>query len=63
MSGESPEKTGRGYRRDLEAGPFQPMIDSWNLHLRAEAAQWFAGEYLIPAGFTGGDEVRAKQRN
>ena len=36
MSGESPTKTGRGYARNLEAGPFQPMIDSWDLHLRAE---------------------------
>jgi hypothetical protein len=37
MSGESPKKTGRGYARDLEeAGQFQLMIDSWDLHLRAE---------------------------
>ena len=54
MSGESPKKTGRGYARDLEAGQFQPTIDSWDLHLRAErksaktvrtyleAAQWLA---------------------
>jgi len=73
MSGESPKKTGRGYARTLNAGEFQPMIDSWELHLRAErksaktirtyleAAQWFAAEYLIPAGFTGWGEVRAKQ--
>jgi hypothetical protein len=73
MSGESPKKTGRGYARNLEAGPFQPMIDSWDLHLRAErksaktirtyleAAQWFAAGYLIPGGFTGWDEVRARQ--
>jgi site-specific recombinase XerD len=73
MSGESPKKTGRGYARNLEAGQFQPMIDSWDLHLRAErksaktirtyleAAQWFAAEYLIPAGFTDWDEVRARQ--
>ena len=58
MSGESPNKTGRGYARNLEAGPFQPMIDSWDLHLRAErksaktirtyleAAQWMAAEHL-----------------
>ena len=73
MSGESPKKIGRGYERNLDAGQFQPMIDSWELHLRAEmksaktirtyleAAQWFAAEYLIPAGFTGWDGVRAKQ--
>jgi site-specific recombinase XerD len=73
MSGESLKKIGRGYERNLAAGQFQPMIDSWDLHLRAErksaktirtyleAAQWFAAEYLIPAGFTGWDEVRAKQ--
>jgi len=36
MSGESPKKTGRGYARNLNAGEFQPMIDSWELHLRAE---------------------------
>jgi hypothetical protein len=73
MSGESPKKTGRGYSRNLDAGPFQPMIDSWDLHLRAEkksaktirtyleAAQWFAASYLLPGGFTDWDEVRAKQ--
>jgi hypothetical protein len=73
MSGESPKKIGRGYSRNLDAGPFQPMIDSWDLHLRAErksaktirtyleAAQWFAGAYLIPAGFTDWDGVRARQ--
>jgi hypothetical protein len=73
MSGESPKKIGRGYERNLDAGQFQPMIDSWELHLRAEmksaktirtyleAAQWFAAEYLIPAGFTDWDGVRAKQ--
>jgi site-specific recombinase XerD len=72
MSGESPTKTGRGYARNLNAGPFQPMIDSWDLHLRAErksaktvrtyleAAQWLAAEYLIPAGFADWDQVKAK---
>jgi integrase/recombinase XerD len=72
MSGESPNKTGRGYARNLEAGPFQPMIDSWDLHLRAErksaktirtyleAAQWLAAAYLIPAGLTDWDEVKAR---
>ena len=65
MSGESPKKLGCGYECNLDAGQFQPMIDSWELHLRAEkksaktirtyleAAQWFAAGYLIPAGFTG----------
>jgi hypothetical protein len=36
MSGESPKKIGRGYARELEAGQFQLMIDSWDLHPRAE---------------------------
>jgi hypothetical protein len=36
MSGESPTKTGRDYARNLTVGSFQPMIDSWDLHLRAE---------------------------
>ena len=72
MSGESPKKIGCGYERNLEAGQFQPMIDSWELHLRAErksaktvrtyleAAQWFAAGYLIPAGLADWDEVKAK---
>ena len=72
MSGESPKKVSRGNPRNLDAGSFQPMVDSWDLHLRAEkkspktirtyleAAQWLAAEYLIPAGFAGWDEVRAK---
>jgi site-specific recombinase XerD len=73
MPRASLKKTGRGYARNLDAGQFQPMIDSWDLHLRAEkksaktirtyleAAQWFAADYLIPAGFTDWDAVRAKQ--
>jgi hypothetical protein len=73
MSRERTQKIGRGYSRDLEACQFQPMIDSWDLHLRAEkkstktirtyieAAQWFAAEYLISAGFTDWDGVKAKQ--
>ena len=36
MSGESLKKTGHGYARNLDARQFQPMIDSWDLHLRAE---------------------------
>ena len=51
---------GRGFERNLDAGPLQPMISSFELHLRAEkkspktirtyieAAQWLAAEYLIP---------------
>jgi integrase/recombinase XerD len=51
---------GRGFERNLDAGPLQTLIDSFELHLRAEkkssktirtyteAAQWFAAEYLIP---------------
>jgi hypothetical protein len=72
MSGESPKKIGRGFARDLEAGQLQPMIDSWDLHLRAdkksaktirtylEAAQWLAAGYLVPAGLAGWDEVKAR---
>jgi integrase/recombinase XerD len=72
MSGESPTKTGRGYARNLEAGQFQPMIDSWDLHLRAErksaktvrtyieAAQWLAAEYLLPNGIKYWSDVRAR---
>lgn len=37
MTGEiTPKKIGRGYERHLEAGPFQPMIRSFDLHLQAE---------------------------
>ena len=54
-------KAGRGLRRDLGAGPFQGLINSFELHLRAEhksaktirtyteAAQWFAAMQLRPA--------------
>ena len=65
MSGETaPRKIGRGYARNLDAGPFQPMIGSFDLHLRAEhkspktitiyidAATWFASASLVPAGLT-----------
>jgi len=53
---------GRGFERNLDAGSLQPMIGSFELHLRAEkkspktirtyieAAQWLAAEYLIPNG-------------
>jgi hypothetical protein len=62
LSGESPNKIGRSYKRNLDASRFQSMIDSWDLHLRAEgksantirtyleSAPWFAAGYLIPAG-------------
>jgi hypothetical protein len=73
MSGEiAPKKIGRGYERNLDAGPFQPMVSSFELHLRAEkkspktirtyleAAQWFAAEYLIPAGLDGWADVKAR---
>jgi hypothetical protein len=37
MSGElAPKKIGRGCEHNLDAGPFQPMIGSFDLHLRAE---------------------------
>jgi site-specific recombinase XerD len=58
-------KAGRGLRRDLGAGPFQPLIDSFELHLLAErkspktirtyteAAQWIAAAQLRPARVAG----------
>jgi site-specific recombinase XerD len=72
MSEATPKKIGRGYSRNLKAGQFQLMIDSWDIHLRAErksaktvrtyleAAQWFAAGYLIPVGVTGWEEARAR---
>ena len=73
MSGDiAPKKIGPGYGRNLDAGPFQPMIGSFDLHLRAEkkspktirtyldAAQWFAAEYLIPAGLSDWSDVKAR---
>jgi site-specific recombinase XerD len=76
MSGETapkaPKKTGRGFARNLDAGPFQPMVSSFDLHLRAEkkspktirtyveAAQWFAASYLIPAGLSDWSDVKAR---
>jgi site-specific recombinase XerC len=56
----SSPSVGRGFERNLDAGPLQPMVSSFELHLRAEkkspktvrtyieAAQWLAAEYLIP---------------
>ena len=72
MSGETPRKIGRGYARNLDAGPFQPMIGSFDLHLRAEhkssktitiytdAATWFASASLVPAGLTDWSQVTAR---
>jgi site-specific recombinase XerC len=73
MSGETtPRKIGRGFVRNLDAGPFQPMVSSFELHLRAEkkssktirtyieAAQWFAASYLIPAGMSDWSQVKAR---
>lgn len=66
------EKIGRGCRRNQNAGTFRAMIDSFELHLRAErkspktiriyieAALWFAAEYLIPAGLSDWADVRAR---
>jgi hypothetical protein len=30
------KKIGRGYERNLDAGPMQPMVGSFELHVRAE---------------------------
>jgi site-specific recombinase XerD len=58
MSVSSLAPVGRRQPRNLAAGPFQPVINSFRLHLSAEgkspktvttyieAAQWFAGAYL-----------------
>ena len=63
---------GRGFARNLDAGPLQPMIGSFELHLRAEkkspktirtyteAAQWLAAEYLIPNGIKFWADVRTR---
>jgi integrase/recombinase XerD len=63
------KKIGRGYRRNLDAGLFQPMVSSFELNLRAEkkspktirtyleAARWFAAEYLIPNGVADWSDV------
>jgi integrase/recombinase XerD len=66
------EKVGRGYKRNLSAGPLQDMIASFELHLLAErkspktirtyteAAQWFAAAFLLTAGVTRWAEVTAR---
>jgi hypothetical protein len=76
MSVETPrKKTGRGYERNLNADVLQPMVSSFELHLRAEkkspktirtyveAAQWMAAEYLVPGGITDWADVRARHVN
>ena len=73
MSRETPsKKIGRGVGRDLDAGPLQSMVGSFELHLRAEkkspktirtyveAAQWLAAEYLVPNGIKFWADVRAR---
>jgi len=71
-AGTPRKKVGRGYERDLDAGPFRPMTDSFDLHLRAErkspktirvyvdAVLWFAAAYVIPAGLSDWSEVKAR---
>jgi gamma-glutamyl:cysteine ligase YbdK (ATP-grasp superfamily) len=66
------KKVGRGTARNLDAGVLQPMIASFELHLRAEkksprtirtyteAAQWLAAACLLPAGITDWADVRAR---
>jgi len=74
MSGEiTGQKVGRGYRRNLEAGPLGPMVASFDLHLRAErkspktvrtyveAALWLAAEYLLGVGVTDWADVTGRQ--
>src|SRR5258708_17622459 len=63
---------GRGFRRDLDAGPFQSEIDSFELSLLAErkspktirtyteAARWIAATQLRPAGITDWEAVTAR---
>ena len=63
---------GRGFERNLDAGLLQPMLGSFELHLRAEkkspktirtyveAAQWLAAEYLIPNGIKFWADVTAR---
>src|SRR5258708_35539230 len=76
MSVETPrKKIGRGYERNLNADVLQPMVSSFELHLRAEkkspktirtyveAAQWMAAEYLIPGGITDWAGGRARHVN
>jgi site-specific recombinase XerD len=63
---------GRGFERNLDAGSLQPMVDSFELHLRAEkkspktirtyieAVQWLAAEYLLPNGIKYWSDVTAR---
>jgi len=71
-TGSRGEIVGRGFARNLDAGPLQPMIGSFELHLRAEkkspktirtyteAARWLAAEYLIPNGIKLWADVRTR---
>jgi site-specific recombinase XerC len=57
---------------NLDAGVLQPMVGSFELHLRAEkkspktvrtyieATQWLAAEYLVPAGVSDWSDVKAR---
>jgi hypothetical protein len=61
MSAQTAWKASPRRQRSQEAGPFRPMIDSFELHLRAErksdktiriyleAALWSAAEHLVAA--------------
>jgi len=73
MPGETPrKKIGRGYARNTNAGVLEPVVSSFELHLRAEhksdktittyldAARWFAAAHLLPAGVTDWADVRAR---
>jgi site-specific recombinase XerD len=73
MSGEKTgQKVGRGYKRNLDAGPLAAMVASFDLHLRAErkspktirtyteAALWLAAEYLLGTGVTDWADVTAR---
>lgn len=63
---------GRGIRRDLNANPVRPEIDSLELLLLAgrkspktvrthtEAARWLAAAHLLPAGIRDWEAVCAK---
>jgi site-specific recombinase XerC len=65
------KKIGRGCECNLDASLFQPMIGSFDLHLRAEkkspktirtyleGAQWFAAASLVPAGLLDWSNVKA----
>jgi hypothetical protein len=72
--GIGPEKIGRGYERNLNVGPFQPMVSSFDLYLRDEkkspktirtylkGARSFAAGNLIPAGLGDWSDVKARRQ-